>query len=419
MATQIIVPILGESISEATLVEWLKGVGDEVKRGEEIALLETAKATLQIECPRDGVLLHIAVDKDSDVHIGQVLAIIGSPGEPFDETLFEEQETQQVGSNIVEEARPEKRAVSLEKSNERVERVRISPVARRRADELGFEIAELNAFVGDRRILLEDIDRYSHEIGKSRTSLKPESDKSADLDSSSGISSSAQGRRIELTEIKKISGQRMTRSAFSAPQFSVAIEVNMDSFESARNGLNAEKSNPLEMTSVTALLIHIVSKTLQKHPYLNAKYDNGAIWVFDNVNMAIGMATQTGLIAPIIAGVEHLALGDLTVRLNTMIIDARDGRPPVSDNVEGTITISNLGMLGITTFTPIINPPQAAILGVGSIRPVVVPDDAGTAQCTYSMSITVTADHRVVDGSEIASFLNELRRMIEEFKFQD
>jgi|YNPNPStandDraft_1061719.scaffolds.fasta_scaffold02415_10 pyruvate dehydrogenase E2 component (dihydrolipoamide acetyltransferase) len=379
MAIKVLVPILGEAITEATLSSWLKKEGDPVQRGETIAELETAKATLALESPDNGILLKILVPEGTNLTIGQVVAIIGKPGEEFQH------------DTIPPALSPEKVSApdeTLATETQEIPR-RISPAARRRAAELGISVEQIFSLSPDRRITTDDVERYAatraHPAGTEGLSFQ----------------------RIELTEMRRAIAQHMSSSQ-QIPQFSVSMEINADALLQAQNVLRTRVEN----VTVTVLLIYLVVQMLQKHPYLNAHFEENSILLYDTVYLSLAVATSRGLIAPVIPEAEKMTLSQIASYVNNLTQRTRSGALLSSDLHDGTFTISNLGMYGISQFVPLLNPPQVAIMGVGAIQQRWVALPGGGGRPAQMLNLTITADHRALDGEQVARFLTDLDQSI-------
>ena len=391
MATQIVVPTLGEAITEVTLVNWLINEGDPVRRGDEIASLETDKTNLPLECPTNGVLLSILVHAGENVSPGQVLALVGQPGdevvvaaEPALEQLVEAQRV-----SVLDET-PESGAPAEERGE------RVSPAARRMARQLGIELSKVPPSAPGARITTEDVERYAHANG-SRAAEPP------------GLPY----RRIEQSRIQKAVAERMVVSAQQIPQFSISIDVDVSRLlevkqELALQGLQA---------SITTLLVQLTARVLDLHPLLNARFDGDAVLAYETVNMAVAAATPAGLVAPVIHSAEKLSLVEIARRLEMLTSAARENRLSLGQVSEATFTLSNLGMHGVKQFVPLVNPPQSAILGVGAARNVALPTPGWGIRSAWLMTLTVSADHRVLDGEAAALFMASLKEKIEKADF--
>jgi pyruvate dehydrogenase E2 component (dihydrolipoyllysine-residue acetyltransferase) len=422
VATQMIVPILGESIQEATLTRWLKAAGELVRRGEEIAEIETAKASLALECPANGVLLEICVAEGSLVGTGDLLAWIGQPGEKVsggqstpdqpaatDQPAIREQSaakeqllTDSHGSTQIKQdgVTAYNQADDGKEPAER-QRRRVSPAARRMAGALGLDLEQIQAAAPGRRIMTEDVQR-AYAALQQATALP-----AADM-------APLTRRAMELSETRRLTGQRMLASAQQIPQFSVSMEADATRLLRIREALNQGRRSAAEHISVTALLVYLCGRALVKNPQFNATYEEGNAWLYANANIAVAVATRRGLVAPVIQRVEQLKLGEIARQLNQLVESARAGQLKLNQLQNATFTLSNLGTKRVSQFVPLVTPPQVAVLGVGAARPLILPVEGGT-RFVQAMTLTVSADHRVVDGIDAAEFLEDLCQEIETF----
>jgi pyruvate dehydrogenase E2 component (dihydrolipoamide acetyltransferase) len=220
-------------------------------------------------------------------------------------------------------------------------------------------------------------------------------------------------QRIELSRIRKAVAERMLESARQIPQFSVSSDADVSRLLSARRELAAQGIN----ASLTALLVQLTARVLLQHPLLNARFAGDAILAYETVNMAVAAATPAGLVAPVIRAAEVLPLPEIARQLSELVQAARENRLSLSQVSEATFTLSNLGMHGVQQFVPLVNPPQSAILGVGAARQAVQLTPSGGIQAVWLMTLTVSADHRVLDGESAARFLAALCKEIEQADF--
>jgi pyruvate dehydrogenase E2 component (dihydrolipoamide acetyltransferase) len=213
---------------------------------------------------------------------------------------------------------------------------------------------------------------------------------------------------------QKTAARRMLHSAREIPQFSVSADLDAEALAALRSRINADVEDEESRVSVTALLIWLTARVLGKHPRLNSRFDEDAVILHNSVNMAVAMDTPQGLTVPVIHGAEALSVYETAAALKELVARAAAKRLTMSDFTDATFTISNLGMFGVTRFTPLINPPQAAIMGVGAAKQTVRTGAGGSVVPVRVMEVTVTGDHRVLDGAEVARFLQTLRTSVEE-----
>ncbi len=217
-----------------------------------------------------------------------------------------------------------------------------------------------------------------------------------------------------MSEARRLTGQRMLASAQQIPQFSVSMEADVTRLLRIREALNQGRRSATEHISVTALLVYLCGGALVKNPQFNATYEDGNAWLYENANIAVAIATRRGLVAPVIQRVEQLKLGEVARQLNLLVESARGGQLKLNQLQNATFTLSNLGTKRVSQFVPLVTPSQVAVLGVGAARPQILPVEGGT-RFAQAMTLTVSADHRVVDGIEAAQFLEDLCQAIETF----
>jgi pyruvate dehydrogenase E2 component (dihydrolipoamide acetyltransferase) len=387
---------LGESTTEATLTQWLNVVGDEVKRGDVLAEVETDKAIMPLECPANGVLLALLVDEGATVAPGELLAVVGQPTEKWEGRKETEPKT------ILRETRSlaDSQAPDHPNHKQAPERRRVSPGARRLAQRLGIDIDVVQPEVPGARVTTGDVERYA---------ASAKAGEPGEQEGAAGIPS----HRVTLSRVRKVVADRMAESARTIPQFSVTVEADAVHMLALQEELTRQSEQSGVKVSLTALLVNRTARALAHHPLMNARFDGEDIVVFDTVNIAVATATLEGLMVPVIHGVEGLSVLDIARRLTRISAAARQGKLSPADVADATFTISNMGMFGVTQFVPLVNPPQAAILGVGAARPAILPSTEGEPHQVQLMSLTVSADHRVLDGGDVAQFLIKLKGEIE------
>lgn len=384
MSTHVKMPSLGMTMEEGRVVAWRVKEGDRIAQGQVLVDIESEKTAYEIESPADGVVEKIAVPDDTVVPVGATLCSIYASGEaasgPAARTEGEERE-------------PEAAA----------RRRKVSPRARRLAQELGVDVAKLAGGGPDNTILEEDILAAAgrSDVGRSDTASKP----AASPDSGFTLH--------PLTSMRRVTAERMTESARSAPHFYLAVEMDGSALlqQRAEHGTRLEAETGIKLT-LTDLMAMIVARTLTHHRALNATYTPEGIREWQAVDLGIAVALEQGLIVPVIRAAERKSLPALMRSRADLVARARAGKLTQADVELGTFTLSNLGILGVDFFTSILNPPQAAILSVGSLaeRATVV---AGALTVRPTMMVGLTIDHRVTDGAAGARFLADLRERIE------
>jgi pyruvate dehydrogenase E2 component (dihydrolipoamide acetyltransferase) len=388
-------PKLGLTMDEGTIIRWLKLPGSEVARGEAIAEIETDKATAVIEAETSGTLGPILVPEGTSVPVGKVIACLVAPGE----------EAPRPGppaplavpnDGVVSEHRAPAPVPQLERGA-----VPASPRARRLADELRVELSTVVGSGPHGRIIEEDVRRAAERL--SQTPREAEAPTPA-----------ASGQAKPLRGMRKAAAERMVHSFTTAPHFYLSVEVDASLLLKRRESLLpriAEQSG-VRLT-VSDLLIKIAAQALQECPEASAVWADGGVRRLDTINVGLAVATDRGLVVPVLDEVNHKSLREIAVRRHALTEKARAGRLTMQDLEGGGFTISNLGMFAVDRFSAIINPPQAAILAVGRIkeRPFVT---NGQLTVRPTMCLTLSVDHRILDGAEAARFLGRLVALVEE-----
>ena len=386
MATKIFLPRLGESIEEALVGKWCKQIGEPVERGEIIAELETAKAMMELESPVKGVLLAVFPEIGKTIQMGELVAIVGKADEDWQAEL--DQELQKPDQEI---PKAKEDALKQRTQKKSVDRARISPSAKRMARELGVNLQTIEQKKSGERITTEDVQRLAEDLRKNK---------------GRGITF----QKIQLNVVEKITAQRMMESVQSIPQFSISMLVRADR---ALAVIKRKLDETGKRITLTTVLIKAAAEILAKHPRFNARFEQEAVFAYQAVNIGVAVSTSHGLYVPVIHQANKLSIEEIGERLDELIGKCQQKTLQFTDTDGATFTISNLGMKGVQQFVPIIDPSQAAILGVGTVqdRVVFLPD--GTLSSQQELTLTLTSDHRVIDGARAAEFLRDLKELIE------
>jgi len=386
MAHNIVMPALEMAQENGKLLSWRKKEGDAVAKGEPLLEIETDKAVVEIESPAEGILAGVKAHEGDVIPVGQTIAWIVMPGEkpPV--------ETQASGSGRrmdTKSAAPAPAAAAKTSSAPASSTARISPKARRLAKEHGIDLSSVRGTGSDGEILAEDVMALI-------ASPKPAKD------------ATGPGTLETMSSIARLMAERTTQSWTTVPHFFVVRELDAGAAVDAREKLGSaiEKARGLRVTH-TDILVALAARVLVKHPRLNSSWTGEGIRFNPEVNIGIAMAVSDGVVAAVIPGAQSKNLGEIAALRQQLTERARSNKLRPTDIAGATFTISNLGMYKVDAFSAIINPPQAAILAVGRIADRVVPVD-GKPGIRPMMTMTLSSDHRVVDGARAASFLNDL-----------
>jgi pyruvate dehydrogenase E2 component (dihydrolipoamide acetyltransferase) len=407
VASDVKLPRLGQGMEAGTIVKWLKAVGDHVERGEPLYELDTDKVTQEVESEVAGVLLQIAVEA-GEVPVGQTIAVIGEAGEvvapaaqpPVPDSGSVEGAR---GNREVPTAEPAEREASRTEPAapsppENGDRIKASPLARRMARERGIELATLVGTGPDGRIVAEDVDRAALAAP------------AAPVPAFTAAVPAGEVESIPHTTIRKTIARRLT-AAWEVPVFVLTVSVDM----APANALieHSRKRNPDVRVTVTDLLAKVCAQALMRHSEVNVQFTDDAILRFPSANIGLAVAAPQGLVVPVIHSAERLSLVETARRRIEVVGRARDAQLRQEDLEGGTFTISNLGMYGVQQFVAILNPPQAAILAVGSTEDRAVVRK-NKIVIRPMMTVSLTVDHRAVDGAPAAEFLQTVKTFLEE-----
>jgi pyruvate dehydrogenase E2 component (dihydrolipoamide acetyltransferase) len=394
MATELKVPTLGMDMEEATIVRWLVEEGAEVKKGDPVLEIDTDKTSFEIEAPSDGAIHALRGEAGDILPVGATLAYVTAPGEDFLEPR-EDSHTEEVKPEGTAEV-PKHQTVPVSADSEDGRRVRASPAARRAAADMGVSIENVSGSGPYGRVYLSDVLEMETEAPAEQAEPAP-------IDAV---------RREPLSRIRRLGAERTARSFSEVPHFYLTRDMEADRLVELLERLKT-KMDPAP--SVTELLVLAVSRTLRDHPRLNGRYAGGELEVHDDVNVRVAVATDEGLVAPVIAKADTLSLRELVPKVKDLVRRARDHELSPEELSGGTFTISNLGMMGIDSFDAIINAPEAAILAVGRVRTVPEWRDGWWAP-RRGISATLSVDHRVADGADGARFLADLQSVLSDWE---
>jgi pyruvate dehydrogenase E2 component (dihydrolipoamide acetyltransferase) len=412
MATEIKLPRLGQGMESGTIIKWLKSEGDAVEKGEPLYELDTDKVTQEVEADASGVLLKIAV-REGEVEVGHTIAVIGEAGESVPETVGA---AAKVGEDEQEEGTPgPAREAERERGRQASEqvtqirepertngRIKASPLARRIARERGIDLAAIAGTGPEGRVVAEDVERAA--------ASGPPVEPPAAMPSGTEPRSS-EVQVVPLTSMRKTIARRLTE-AWQAPVFQLGITVDMQRAQALRAKL-VELQRDGAKPTVSDLITKVSAVALMRNPAVNALYRGETIELYPTANVGIAVAVPNGLVVPVIRSAERLTVAEIANARAALVDRARNGKLQQGDLDAGTFTISNLGMYGIERFIAVLNPPQAAILAVGSIEDAIVAVE-GQPGVRPRMELTLTCDHRAVDGATGAEFLGTVKALLEE-----
>ncbi|RDC62580.1 pyruvate dehydrogenase complex dihydrolipoamide acetyltransferase [Adhaeribacter pallidiroseus] len=446
-ASVITMPKMSDTMTEGTIASWLKKVGDKVKSGDILAEVETDKATMELESYEDGTLLYIGVEAGKSVSVDGILAIIGEEGADFqqllnggsggaapaqatpdqaleqaDEQVENAQTDNQIKNSTPANSNPEV-AVPAAGANGQASsaasantggRIFASPLAKRIAEEKGIDIAQIKGSGDNGRIVVKDVESYT-------PAAKPAAPATAPTPAPSPVAApapqtqpasklSADYEEVSVSQMRKVIARRLSESLFTAPHFYLTMEIDMDKAIETRTALN--EVSPVKI-SFNDLVIKAAAAALRSHPAVNSSWLGDKIRYNKQINIGVAMAVEEGLLVPVVRQADQKSLSQIAGEVKDFSGKAKSKKLQPADWEGNTFTISNLGMFGIEEFTAIINPPDACIMAVGGIKQTPVVKN-GQIVVGNVMKVTMSCDHRVVDGAVGSAFLQTFKKLLED-----
>lgn len=436
MATVIEMPKLSDTMEEGAIANWLKKEGEKIEEGENFVEIETDKATMEYASPAEGILLKILVPSGKSCPLNAPIAVVGESGEKFDLAALLGASKKPSGPQAAGHHGGEKLASGIPSGGAAAapqsqpmnignagaisggaaltsspsapdgKRIKSSPLARKVAQEKGVDLRSIAGSGPGGRVILRDVE-----------SLQPANLSGSGAKFPQSYSHGAMGARedqwLELSMMRKTIAKRLLSAKNDAPHFYLTVSADMERCLGWREKLNSGLPKE-ERVSVNDLVTFAVARSLRLHPQVNASWQGDKILQHGAVHVALAVALPTGLVTPVLRNTDFLGVRDVAAMTKMMVGKAKAGQLGNEDYTSGTFTISNLGMFGIEEFTAIINPPQAAILAVGAVMKVPTVNDKGEIAVQSRMKMTLSCDHRVIDGAVGAQFLQTLVGFLED-----
>ncbi|MCC6422780.1 MAG: 2-oxo acid dehydrogenase subunit E2 [Phycisphaerales bacterium] len=438
MPAEITMPQLSDTMSEGTLVKWHKKEGDKIKAGDEIADVETDKATMPMEAFESGTLAVVAVSEGQKVKVGDRLAVIATSGENVDQVRQQyaggaQGETPHQARKVtehIEEGRAADRARQVhagpDETSEQIakkaavatqtipaladegHRIRVSPLARRVAADKGVDLGRIRGTGPNGRIILRDVQQAD-----GNGSAKAPASAPAPAETFPSRVPGGQKQVIPLTKIRSVIAQRLQQSKQTIPHFYETIDIDLESVSQIRGRINEQLESENVRLSLGDFISKAIASTLLQHPELNSTFNGTEITRYGDVNLGMAVALPEGLIVPVLRNINQMGLKEIRRRSTDLVDRARRQKLRQDEMTGATFTVSNLGTYGVREFSAIINPPEVGILAVAAAekRPVVRNDQI---VARTMLTVTLSADHRAVDGSTAADFLRTLKNLLEE-----
>jgi pyruvate dehydrogenase E2 component (dihydrolipoamide acetyltransferase) len=402
VATEVKLPRLGQGMESGTIVRWLKSEGESVSKREPLYELDTDKVTQEVEAEADGVLLKIVV-QEGEVEVGRTIAVIGKEGETWEPPAESgnggaPQAAAQPAEAQAEPAHAEAAPAPAEAAPTRGDgRVKASPLARRIAREKGVDLTQIRGTGPEGRIVAEDVERAEAAPGAAAAPAP-------------ALAPAGEPETIELSSTRKTIARRLTE-AWAAPVFQLQVSADMTQVLAVRAALVERLREGDTKPTVNDVLTKLVAAALVRHPAVNAHFTGDAIVRYPSAHVGIAVAAPAGLIVPVVRDADRRTIAEIAAARADLVGRARDGKLRREDLDGGTFTISNLGMFGIDRFTAVLNPPQAAIIAVGQVSEQPVAED-GEVVVRPVAHLTLTCDHRAIDGADGAEFLQTLKELV-------
>ncbi len=421
-ATLVRMPKMSDTMEEGVLVSWQKKVGDTVASGDILAEVETDKATMDLEAYEEGTLLFAGIEEGDAVPVNAIIAVIGEEGANFQALIDREESGGEEAEEAAEDDKVETATPSASadakpgdsdssvSTADSGDRIKASPLARRLAEEKGIKLSDVEGSGDHGRIIKRDVDEFK-PAAKSADAAKVGKVEPAVSAPATAPAPMGDYEDIPVTQMRKTISRRLSESMFTAPHFYLTMEINMDKAMALRPTLNEVATSKI---SFNDFVVKACALALKQHPKVNSAWLGDKIRKYDYVNIGIAVAVDEGLLVPVVRDADKKTLSAISAEVKDFAGRAKDKKLQPKDWEGNTFSISNLGMFGIDEFTAIINPPDACILAIGSIKQTAAFDIEGTAYPTNVMKVTLSCDHRVVDGVTGSEFLQTVKKLLEE-----
>ena len=421
-ASVITMPKMSDTMEEGTIAKWLKKVGDDVKSGDILAEVETDKATMELESYEDGNLLYVGPNDGESVAVDGVLAIIGEKGADY-ETLLKAQSAPAQKSEETKEAAPAAAAESAPAATSATQaskpsepastssdgRVKASPLAKKMAQELGYDINQIKGTGDNGRVIKKDVEAYTPSAAPAPAPASEDSSASTFVPAPVAVGEESY-EDVPVSQMRKTIAKRLSESKFTAPHFYLTMEINMDKAIEARKSLN--ELSPVKL-SFNDLIIKAAAAALRQHPKVNTSWLGDKIRYNKHIHIGVPVAVDEGLLVPVVKFADQKSLATISSEVKELAGMAANKQLQPEHWEGNTFTISNLGMFGIDEFTAIVNPPDACIMAVGGIKQTAVVKDGQLVPGSV-MKVTLSCDHRAVDGAVGSAFLKTFRELLED-----
>lgn len=416
-ASLVTMPKMSDTMTEGVIANWMKKVGDDVKSGDILAEVETDKATMELEAYEDGKLLYIGAEAGSSVPIDGVIAVVGEEGADYKSLIKAHESNGKSQTKAKEEEKTE--SPSKKETEEQVEkqngaptssdgRIKASPLAKRLAKDLGYDISKIPGSGEQGRIIKRDVESF--EPAKETAAAAADDKEGKGPVQLPAVVGEESHEDLTLSQMRKTIARRLSESKFTSPHFYLTMEINMDRAVEARKSLN--ELSPVKI-SYNDIVIKAAAAAIRMHPKVNVSWQEDTLRFNKHIHIGVAVAVEEGLLVPVVRFADNKSLSHISSEVKSLAEKASNKQLQPSDWEGNTFTISNLGMFGIEEFTAIINPPDSCILAVGGIKETPIVKD-GQIVPGNVMKVTLSCDHRAVDGAVGADFLKTLKELLED-----
>ena len=406
MAETINMPKLGFDMAEGMLVRWVKQVGEEIKKGEVLAEIETDKATVEVESPASGVVLQHIVEQGTVVPVNAPIAVVGAAGEKVDVPSATPSKVESRKSDAAVQTPPAPAPTTQASAPAESGFVKASPLAKKIARDHNINLASIQGTGPGGRVVRKDVEAALSSNQSSVIGVQ-----SAQPITTYQLPTSTEDKVVPTTKLRQAIGRRLVESKQTIPHFYVTHEYKMDALMEMRKQANAFLPDN-EKLSVNDFIVKAVALALRQFPNLNATIKGNEIIQFGHVNVGVAVTVPGGLMTVVVKDADVKPMRQISSEIKAMAARAREGKVKPEDVDGSTFSTSNLGMYDVDEFIAIINPPEAAILAIGSAKEVPVVEN-GQIKTGWRMKATISVDHRVSDGAEAAQFMQKLAEFLE------
>ncbi len=414
MQEVILMPRLSDTMTEGVIAAWHKKVGDVVKKGDILADIETDKATMELESYKEGKLLYTGAEKGQKIAVNDLLAIIGDEGKVNVKQIVDASKNK--GTTAPAPAKEQAAEPTSLKSGSGPTpteshslngdgRIKASPLAKKLASEKGIDLSQLHGSGDFGRIVKKDVAEF-----KPGATVPAASSSKPGTVSTTQTSGQVSYEDVPVSQMRKVIAKRLSEAKFTAPEFYLTIQIDMDQAVASRGKIN--ETSPVKI-SFNDFVLKATALALKKHPAVNSSWMGDKIRINHHVNIGVAVAVEDGLLVPVVRFADTKSLSQISTEVKEFAAKAKSKKLQPADWEGSTFTISNLGMFGMDEFTAIINPPDACILAISSIQQIPVVKNGAIVPGNV-MKLTMTCDHRVVDGATGAAFLQTLKGLLEE-----